>query len=280
MTQNNRDPFLINEPVCISFSGGRTSAYMLHRILEANHGIPEGSVVCFANTGKEEEATLKFVRDCEKNWNIPIVWLEYADNEEKFKVVNFETASRKGEPFELLIKQRKYLPNPVTRYCTAILKIRTMGRYLKSVGLADTVGEAEEISWMGIRADEQRRSAKIKDKSRVPLVSSGITKLDVSDFWRKQSFDLGLPNINGITYHGNCDLCFLKGANQTFRLIKEKPERATWWIKMEQEVNASTMSGNRFRMDRPSYLDMHNYAQSQDDMFSEETESIACFCGD
>ena len=72
------DPFKILEPTVISFSGGRTSAYMLWRILQSNGGgLPEEAIVCFANTGKEEEATLQFVRDCGKNWNVPIHWVEY-----------------------------------------------------------------------------------------------------------------------------------------------------------------------------------------------------------
>lgn len=55
------DPFKITEPTCISFSGGRTSAYMLWRVLQSNGGLPKEAIVCFANTGKEDEATLQFV---------------------------------------------------------------------------------------------------------------------------------------------------------------------------------------------------------------------------
>lgn len=59
------NPYLITEPTSISFSGGRTSGYMLYKILQANGGkLPDDAVVLFANTGKEDEATLKFINDC------------------------------------------------------------------------------------------------------------------------------------------------------------------------------------------------------------------------
>lgn len=276
----NDKPFIITEPTCISFSGGRTSAYMLWRILQANNGLPEEAVVCFANTGKEEEATLRFVQECSDRWNVPITWLEFRDSEQRFEVVNFETASRNGEPFEAVIKKKNYLPNPVTRFCTIEMKIRPMGRYLHHIGLAEKPSHGEEMAWVGIRADEQRRVAKIADKSRIPLAMAGITKKDIGEFWKAQPFDLELPNMNGVTMHGNCDLCFLKGANQIYTLIKEKPDRALWWIKMENTTLASRPDGARFRNDRPSYVAMYDYAQSQSDLFAGDDETIACFCGD
>jgi hypothetical protein len=134
----------------------------------------------------------------------------------------------------------------------------------------------------GMRADEQRRAAKIKDKSRIPLVADGVTKEIVGAFWRNQAFDLELPNINGVTYHGNCDLCFLKGGSQVLSLIAEKPERAIWWAKMEAlglEL-ASKPSGAVFRSDRPSYASMIKFSAEQKDMFDPNEETIACFCGD
>ena len=45
------NPFKIIEPTVIAFSGGRTSAYMLWRILQSNNGkLPEDAIVCFTNT--------------------------------------------------------------------------------------------------------------------------------------------------------------------------------------------------------------------------------------
>jgi hypothetical protein len=280
------DPFKITEPTCIIFSGGRTSAYMLWRVLQANGGkLPVGAVVCFANTGKEDEATLRFVQRVSDEWAVPIVWLEFRDTEDRFEVVSFETASRNGEPFETLIRKRNYLPNPVTRFCTIDLKIRPIGRYLLSIGMAETKTEAENMSMIGMRADEQRRAAKIADKSRIPLVKAGITKQAVGEFWRAQSFDLELPNMNGVTMHGNCDLCFLKGGGQILSLVTEKPERAVWWAKMEALALAlaSKPSGAVFRSDRPSYSQILEFSQSQGDMFGafdQHEEAIACFCGD
>ena len=51
-------------------------------------------------------------------------------------MVDYATASCKGEPFEALIRKRKYLPNPVTRFCTIDLKIRIIHKYLRSLGLS------------------------------------------------------------------------------------------------------------------------------------------------
>ena len=196
------NPYIITEPTCISFSGGRTSAYMLYHILVANEGLPNDAIVCFANTGKEEEATLKFVQDCSDQWGVKIHWLEYIPDNPNFKKVDFETASRNGEPFEALVRKKNFLPNPVTRFCTTEMKIRPIHKFLKSIGWEHN----EKMDWIGIRADEQRRAAKIA-RDRTPLVAAGVTAKDVGEFWANNSFDLGLPNFNGKTFHGNCDLC-------------------------------------------------------------------------
>ncbi len=76
---------------------------MLYRVLEANDmRLPEEAIVCFQNTGKEDEATLAFVHECETRWNVKIHWIEYRNNEQGYAVVDYETASREGEPFEEL----------------------------------------------------------------------------------------------------------------------------------------------------------------------------------
>lgn len=280
-----KSPYKIDGPTCISFSGGRTSAYMLHRVIQENDGLPDMAQVIFANTGKEEEATLEFVRDCGKAWGIEITWLEYS-NGPSFQIVSFQSASRDGAPFESVIAQRGgTLPNPISRYCSSEMKTRTMHRYIRQ-----HLGWDEWDTMIGIRADEPRRATKFvsnphpetKDEFvRVPLHHAGVSSADVGEFWKSQQFDLRLPNIKGKTMHGNCDLCFLKPASQVASLIKEKPDRAIWWAAQEEKAKTrANADGRFFRIDRPSYWAMLKFSQEQLDMFDGEDEAIPCLCGD
>jgi hypothetical protein len=261
-----RDPFKIDGPTCISFSGGRTSAYMLWRVLQSNGGLPSDAVVCFANTGKEDEATLEFVRDCGANWGVPIVWVEYRPDGDGFVTVDFETASRNGEPFSALIEKKNYLPNPVARFCSM---------ELKGVAITKATGIESDGTMVGVRADESQRVAKLRARGlMLPLVDAGIAKKHVREFWANNYFDLALDEREGITQLGNCDLCFLKGPAQVFGLIRDKPARAVWWVAQENKIGAT------FRSDRPSYAAMAKFAAEQRDMFDSNEEAIACFCGD
>ena len=74
----SNNPFLLETPGVINFSGGRTSGYMLRKILDAfDNKLPDDLPVVFANTGKEMPQTLDFVHDCSTHWDVPIVWVEW-----------------------------------------------------------------------------------------------------------------------------------------------------------------------------------------------------------
>lgn len=287
------DPFNIDGPACISFSGGRTSGYMLWRILQAHGGrLPDDVVVLFANTGKEMPATLDFVHECSQRWSVPITWVEYRpkiDGKKQRAEVTYETASRNGEPYAALIADRNYLPNPVTRFCTTELKILPMHWHVR-----EQLGWSEWSTAVGIRADEQRRLAKMRARGRsiegsfetmlTPLGDAGITAREVGAFWTSQPFDLKLPNQNGKTAHGNCDLCFLKGADQLLSLIREQPNRAVWWMEQESSIQSAGKyrgDGARFRSDRPSYAEMYRMANQHGELFEFDDEPLHdCFCAD
>jgi hypothetical protein len=70
--------FDIPEPLLVGMSGGRTSAYQLRCFLDLWDGKVTGRRrVCFANTGDEDERTLKFVERISLEWGVEIDWLEY-----------------------------------------------------------------------------------------------------------------------------------------------------------------------------------------------------------
>lgn len=281
-----KDYFKIEGPAVISFSGGRTSGYMLWRILQAHNGtLPDDVKVIFANTGKEMPETLDFVRDCGVHWNVPITWVEYrqkADGVKQHQIVTYETASRNGEPFEFAIRDASVLPNPVARYCTKEMKIRTIHRVMRGFNFD------EWTVVIGIRADESRRIAKFVARKKditfeepvAPLNEAGIDVNHVSDFWKNSTFDLKLPNNGGTTALGNCDLCFLKGSSKILSIIRQKPELATWWIKQEEHFLGSGR-GNVFRSDRPSYASMQKMAYEHGELFAFDDEPLQdCACTD
>jgi 3'-phosphoadenosine 5'-phosphosulfate sulfotransferase (PAPS reductase)/FAD synthetase len=259
--------------VQISFSGGRTSGYMLHQIAEANGGIPDRCKVVFANTGREMPQTLDFVQECGDRWGIPITWVEYLDAAPRFAIVSHNSASRDGEPFEALIRRRKYLPNQQARFCTGDLKIKPSARYLVSIGWE------QWMSALGIRADEMRRVNREPQKERwqrwYPLADAGVTKHHVMAFWGRQAFDLRLPNVKGNTALGNCDGCFLKSEATLAMLARDYPERHAWWERMEAiTTEATTAEAERFRADY-TRASLRDFVERQGDWIF-DTEGALC----
>lgn len=281
-TPNPADPFYCHGPTLISFSGGRTSAYMLWRVLCAHGGVlPDYVYVVFCNTGKERPETLRFVYECGVRWNVAIWWLEWQDREggqtaaaDRFRVVGFNSAARHGEPFLALIRRKGYLPNAVTRFCTAELKIDTMKQFMLSLGF-DTW-----TNMVGLRADERKRvmkqvlrnmSGKERWISYCPLALAGVVERVVLRFWLgrnkdprnlahalPQGFDLGLR-----TYEGNCDGCFLKSHDVLCQSERDQPGVLGWWAEAEAEVTLAKAkkSGARF-VTEYSYADVQRIAAS------------------
>ena len=252
--------------VLISFSGGRTSAFMLHEILSANGNLPDRCKVVFANTGREMPETLDFVQECSHQWNVPITWLEYnrRDNKVCFDVVSHNSASRNGEPLETLFKSKSYLPNVMQRFCTQETKVRTIKRFLVSHGWNTWTNT------VGIRADEAHRAKPSTEKrwsNWYPLADAMIGVGDIKKFWSQQSFDLQV--MHGA---GNCDGCFLKSEATLAALWRHHPERMKWWSDMESKING------RFHKGR-TYAELKDFVNRQGDWIFDD-EAFLCQAND
>lgn len=257
------NPYLINGPAMISFSGGRTSAYMLKMILDAHGGtLPDDVHVCFANTGKEREETLRFVHDCASHWGVHVRWLEWRTRDvsvpltDRFEEVGYNSASRDGEPFAGLIAAKSYTPNAVTRFCTSELKVRVIKYFMQSLGYKNWQNV------VGLRHDEQHRVARSRKPNKeawsncLPLDDAKVSNRDVRAFWRQQPFDLQL-----LPFEGNCDGCFLKARPKLWEIERTRPGTLEWWARME------IVGKGRFATEY-SYAELMRDVRNQPDMFS------------
>jgi len=265
------NPYLIAGPALISFSGGRTSAYMLHEILRAYDGrLPDDVVVAFANTGKEREETLRFVHDCQIHWSVRVRWVEWRP--EGFEEVGFNSASRSGEPFAGVIAKKKYLPNAVARFCTIELKIRVMRDFCRSLGWdrwVNVIGLRYDEGLRVMKALARNEAAKERFTTVMPLSKARVTKRDVLAFWSQQPFDLQL-----LPHEGNCDLCFMKSRGKLEAIIRDNPGRADWWIEQERSVRATKPTGARFV--EYSYADLVAHVASSPTLFDDEEHDAEC----
>ena len=222
------NPYKIEPPFNVAFSGGATSGFMLRQIIDAWGELPDDSRVIFCNTGLEHPKTLDFIHEVEQRW-CPVVWLEY-DPAERFKVVAYETASRNGEPFAALNTKKGYTPNPVARTCTVNLKIRANIAYLKAQGWE------EWENAIGLRYDESHRVHRMKGDVKaenpvMPMYTAKHSLNDVEAFWETQEFKLGIPR-----WMGNCCGCFLKSRGRLEMVAEAEPEQLDWWIKEEERM--------------------------------------------
>ena len=275
------------EKIFISFSGGRSSA-LTTRILVERYG-RENCVILFANTGKENEATYKFVSDCAKNWNYEIIWIEatfekYDGSKSQrdcigFKVVNEHNFRRNNvvvqdnsTPFGDMIETFSMLPNRQARFCTQYLKIVPMEKYLKSQNIENYQ------TAMGIRYDEPLRVMKHPEKL-LPLNKFLMTKEDVLFWWSKQSFDLHLEEHNG-----NCDLCVLKSLRKVKTIMRQNPSVCDWYKEIELKFNTTFFENKTiddiYNLSKRKFsLFRENEKKSQQTIFGQDLE-ISCYCGD
>ncbi len=282
--------FHIPRPALISFSGGRTSACMLVKIIEAYGGsLPDDIHVAFANTGIERAETLDFVQQCAAEWRIPIYWLEYDWNaDHRLRIVDYHTACRNGEPYAALIGRKGFVPNVTVRFCSSHLKRDPLDRFVRYWLELD-----KWRSVIGLRFGEPRRvQAMLASNCRrwrtgsrpcLPPNDACITKPQVDELWRRQNFDLGLHSDEG-----NYTLCFLKGRNKLLRIINSNPALADWWIAQEAAVaNRAGPDGKagetlkRFRLGE-TYTQLHDAALANPGFFHllDEPAAHDCFCTD
>ena len=143
----------------LNVSGGRSSGFMLRKVLDAHGGaLPPRCEAVFANTGRERPETLDFVAALTEQWGVPVTWLEFdyrPDREPgsgrtkyRARVVSRETASLDGEPFDALLDSGAWLPSMTARIGESFEALRDAALApggIEAIG-RPTAGEPEQAS--------------------------------------------------------------------------------------------------------------------------------------
>ena len=188
----------------LNVSGGKDSSalalLMAGRVKGLEHFRLDGMEYVFCDTQKELPETYEFLARLEAEVGSKIIRLnEKAGFDHWFKVFG------------------GYLPSPQNRWCTKILKLKPFETH---------VGEDNVISYVGLRADENRTgyiSKKPNIKTRFPLKEAGIDYAGVVRILEDSG--LGLPTFMkwGRTNSG-CTFCFFQTPLEWIRLSETYPE--------------------------------------------------------
>ena len=206
----------------LGISGGKDSAalaiYLRDRVPQMEY--------FFCDTGKELPETYEFLSRLEAYLNKPICRLNSErDFDHWLKVYN------------------GYLPSSRMRWCTRQLKIRPFERW---------VGDDPTISYVGIRADENR-SGYVSTKPNITLVfpfkEAGLIKEDI--FRLLDESGVGIPQYYDWRSRSGCYFCFFQRRVEWVGLKERHPEL----YEMAKAYEKVGEDGSRFTWSQTESLD-------------------------
>jgi 3'-phosphoadenosine 5'-phosphosulfate sulfotransferase (PAPS reductase)/FAD synthetase len=120
-----------------------------------------------------------------------------------------------------------YLPSPKMRWCTKLLKLRPFEEY---------VGEGQVISYVGLRADEDRVgyiSTKPNINAVFPFKDDGIDYAGVMKILEDSGIGMP-PYLKWGRTHSGCFFCFFQRPIEWVRLLENHPEQFEEAMKYEK----------------------------------------------
>lgn len=217
-------------PQVVSFSGGRTSAYLVY-LMEQRRKAGEDIHYVYMDTGAEHPKTYEFIRNIAKYWNIELHCLRVIPDPEMGKASSYEELSVDEIGPDLIPWKRmlnKYgHPYVGGAFCTDRMKSVPFTKYCQ-----ERFGKGNYHTWLGIRADEPSRLRDAPGFSYLADISD-FEKQDVLDWWEEQTFDLGIQE-----HLGNCVFCIKKSMQKVALATMDEPELATKFIDvLDKEIH-------------------------------------------
>ena len=158
-----------------------------------------------------------------------------------------------------------YLPSPNMRWCTKLLKLKPFEEY---------VGEESVVSYVGIRADEDRVgyiSTKPNIKAVFPFKEDGIDYAGVMKILEDSGIGMP-PYLKWGRTHSGCYFCFFQRPIEWVRLLENHPEQFEEAQKYEKIADApgksftwnERMPLSELRKPENIALIKHRYAEAEE----------------
>mgnify|MGYP003635052675 CR=1 FL=1 len=182
----------------VSFSGGRTSAYLCKLMIDT-YG-KENVDFVYMDTGAEHSKTYEFIRKVNDEFGLNLICLRGdftrpLGDGVGYNVVNIDSIKPDLIPFKGMLS--KYgVPYIGGMFCTDRMKLKPFKKYCD-----DTYGKKNYETWLGIREDEPKRLTP-KPFIKYMAAISDFDKQDVLNWWSQMPFDLDLNE-----WSGNCEFC-------------------------------------------------------------------------
>jgi 3'-phosphoadenosine 5'-phosphosulfate sulfotransferase (PAPS reductase)/FAD synthetase len=186
---------------------------------------PTRHILCLSG-GKDSTALALFMRDrvadmeyvfCDTDKEL-VETYEYLNRVEAFLGKKIVRLNAKAGFDHWLDVYGGYLPSPSIRWCTKMLKLKPFEEY---------VGEQPVMSYVGIRADEDRVgyiSTKSNIKAVFPFKDEGIDLAGVMKILEDSGIGLP-PYLKWGRTHSGCYFCFFQRPIEWVRLLEHHPEQ-------------------------------------------------------
>lgn len=205
----------------VSFSGGRTSAYLCALMIEKFGR--ENVDFIFMDTGFEHPATYDFVKKVNAYFDLNLVCLRGDFSSPLgggvgFKIVDINECKQDLVPFSEMME--KYgVPYIGGMFCTDRMKLKPFKKYCD-----DKYGKDKYETWLGIRIDEPKRLTNKKGIKYLADISD-FDKQDILAYWEAMPFDLGIDE-----WLGNCVFCPKKSNLKLAAAQRDEPEIYLIWL--------------------------------------------------
>jgi Phosphoadenosine phosphosulfate reductase family len=152
---------------------------------------------------------------CDTHRELPETY-EYLDKVKARLGIKIEYLSPNRDFDHWLALHAGYLPSPKHRWCTEQMKIRPLEKF---------IGDDEAVSYIGIRADENRDgyiSSKPNIKPVYPFKERGLVKADIIQLLEDSG--IGLPTYYEWRSRSGCFFCFFQRKYEWVMLHERHPD--------------------------------------------------------